>query len=106
MEKFGSVQLKLNIDVKKGSKESLLSLFDADDRFKPIEVLTDAEENTGVKVLMEGLGEVDLKLGADMQKGRKKTIMTLFWFVERSKPIEIQKDATRGETVTINIYKI
>ncbi len=106
MEKFGSVQLKLNVDVKKGSKESLLSLFDADDRFKPIEVLTDAEEDSGVKVVLEGLGEADLKLGADMQKGRKKTIMTLFWFVERSKPIEIQRDATRGETVAINIYKI
>ncbi len=106
MEKFGSVQLKLNVDVKKGSKESLLSLFDADDRFKPIEVLTDAEEDSGVKVVLEGLGEADLKLGADMQKGRKKTIMTLFWFVERSKPIEIERDATRGETVNINIYKI
>jgi hypothetical protein len=106
MEKFGSVQLKLNLDVKKGSKESLLSLFDADDRFKPIEVLTDAEEDAAVKVVLEGLGEADLKLGADMQKGRKKTIMTLFWFVERSKPIELQRDATRGETVEINIYRI
>jgi hypothetical protein len=106
MENFGSVLLKLNIDVKKGSKESLLSLFDADDRFKPIEVMADAEEDSAVKVVLEGLGEADLKLGADMQKGRKKTIMTLFWFAERSKPIEIQKDATRGEPVAINIYKI
>ncbi|MGA3094606.1 MAG: hypothetical protein ABSD79_04395, partial [Dehalococcoidales bacterium] len=70
METFGSVQLKLNKSVKKGDKENLLSLFDADDRFKPIEVLTDAEEETSVKVILERLGEINLKLGADMEKGR------------------------------------
>ena len=106
MEKFGSVTLKLNKDVTKGSKESLLTLFDADDRFKPIEVLTGADEDIGVKVVLEGLGEADLKLGADMQKGRKKTIMTLFWFVERSKLVEMKHDAAKGESVTINLYKI
>jgi hypothetical protein len=105
MEKFGSVELKLNKNVKKGDKENLLSLFDADDRFKPIEVLQNAEEEETVKVVLEGLGEADLKLGADMPKGRKKTIMTLFWFVERSKPIDMLKDAQTGEKVSINLYK-
>ena len=57
-------------------------------------------------VVLEGLGEADLKLGADMEKGRKKTIMTLFWFVERSKPIEMKKNAENGEKVLMNIYKI
>ena len=57
MEKFGTAELKLNKDVKKGDKESLLSLFDADSRFKPIEVLLDADEETGVKVVLEGLGK-------------------------------------------------
>jgi hypothetical protein len=105
MEKFGSVALKLNKNVAKGAQESLLSLFDADDRFKPIEVLTDADEDTSVKVVLEGLGEADLKLGADMQKGRKKTIMTLFWFAERSKSMVMTRDAAKGESVTINLYK-
>ncbi len=106
MDKFGSVVLKLNKNVTRGAKESLLSLFDADDRFKPIEVLTDADEDTGVKVTLEGLGEAELKLGADMPKGRKKTIMTLFWFAERSKLMEMKRDAAKGESVTINLYKI
>jgi hypothetical protein len=105
MEKFGSVELKLNKGVKKGDKETLLSLFDADDRFEPIEVLIEAEEDTTLKVVLEGLGEANLKLGADVPKGRKKTIMTLFWFVERSKPIEMMKDAEPGEIVVLSIYK-
>jgi hypothetical protein len=106
MEKFGSAVLQLNKNIKKGDKESLLSLFDADDRFRPIEVLTGADEDTNVRVVMEELAEADLKLGADMQKGRKKTIMTLFWFVERSKLMEMKRDAAKGENVTINIYKL
>jgi hypothetical protein len=105
METFGSVKLKLNKNIKKGDKESLLSLFDADDRFKPIEVLTDAEEDTSVKVILEGLGEIDLKLGADMEKGNKKTIMTLFWFAERSKNMEMRRDAQAGENVVLKILK-
>ncbi len=105
MEKFGSTELRLNKNVTKGSRESLLTLFNADDRFKPIEVLVNAEEETSVKVILEGLGEADLKLGADMQKGRKKTIMTLFWFAERSKPIEMLRDAEAGENITINLEK-
>jgi hypothetical protein len=104
METFGNVELKLNKNVKKGSKESLLSLFDADDRFKPIEVLVNAVEDSNVDVVLEGLGKVTLKLGADMEKGRKKTIMTLFWFAERSKPIEMLKDAAQGDTIVINIF--
>jgi hypothetical protein len=106
MEKFGSVELKLNKNVKTGDKESLLSLFDADDRFKPIEVLVDAEEGSSVKVTLEGLGEAELKLGADMEKGRKKTIMTLFWFVERSKLMVIKRGAEKGESIVINLEKL
>lgn len=105
MENFGSVQLKLNKSVKKGDAENLLSLFDADDRFKPIEVLTSAEEDTKVKVILEGLGETELKLGADMEKGRKKTIMTLFWFAERSKNMKMQRNAEAGEMITLKILK-
>jgi hypothetical protein len=104
MDKFGSVELKLTKDVKAGDKESLLSLFDVNDRFKPIEVLKDAEDDSSVKVVLEGLGEADLKLGADMLKGKKKTIMTLFWFVERSKGIEMKRDAKAGENVVLNIW--
>lgn len=106
MDEFGKVELKLNKNVKKGDKESLLSLFDADDRFKPIEMLIDCDEESGIKVVLEGLGEETLKLGADIEKGRKKTIMTLFWFAERSKPIEMKKDAAKGEPVAIKLYKV
>jgi hypothetical protein len=106
MEKFGNAELRLNKNVAKGSQESLLTLFDADDRFKPIEVLVNADEETSVNVVLEGLGEANLKLGADMEKGRKKTIMTLFWFVERSKPIEMQRDASQGDSVVINMYLV
>ena len=49
---------------------------------------------------------LDLKLGADVPKGRKKTIMTLFWFVERSKPIEMMRNAQADENIKINFYKI
>ena len=55
-------------------------------------------------MVLEGLGEAGLKLGADMEKGDQKTIMTLFWFNERAKPIEMQKDAVAGETVSIKMY--
>jgi hypothetical protein len=106
MDKFGNAELRLNKNVTKGSQESLLTLFDADDRFKPIEVLVNADEETGVNVVLEGLGKAHLKLGADMEKGRKKTIMTLFWFAERSKPIEMQRDASKGDSVVINIYLV
>jgi hypothetical protein len=104
MENFGSVELRLNKTVKKGDKESLLSLFDADDRFKPIAVLKDAEEDAVIKVVLEGLGEADLKLGADVPKGRKKTIMTLFWFVERNKPMEMKRDAKADEMVSLKLF--
>lgn len=106
MELFAANELILNKSVKKGDKESLLSLFSPEDRFKNTKVLIDAIENTDVRVSLEDLGEIDLKLGDDMEKGQKKTIMTLFWFNERSKPITIMKDAQAGDTIKINIYKL
>lgn len=106
MELFMTNELKLKIDVKKGDKVNLLSLFSAGDRFKPAPVLIDADENEVVRVSLEGLGDIELKLGDDMEKGQKKTIMTLFWFEERSKPITILKDARAGDKVSINMYKL
>ena len=105
MEKFATIEMKLRKSFKKGDHESLLSLFSATERFKPMEILLDADEDTNLKVVLEGFGEADLKLGADMEKGKKKTIMTLFWFSERSKPIEIEKDAEEGENVTLTIWE-
>ncbi|MDD5701112.1 MAG: hypothetical protein PHU23_03590, partial [Dehalococcoidales bacterium] len=90
MEKFAEIKLSLEKDVKKGDKESLLSLFSVMDRFKRMEVLKDAEANTPVTVILEGLGQAELKLGDDMEQGMQRTIMTLFWFVERSKLMEMQ----------------
>lgn len=106
MELFTTNDLTLAKSVKKGDKETLLSLFSASDRFKPSLVRIDAVENESVRVSLEKLGEIDLKLGDDMEKGQKKTIMTLFWFNERSKPIEIMNDAQAGNPVKINMYKL
>ena len=105
MEKFAAIELKLGKSIRKGTKESLLSLFSAAERFKHMGVLLDADEDTSMKVVLEGFGEADLKLGADMEKGQKKTIMTLFWFSERSKPIEIKQDAKEGENVMLTIWE-
>ena len=106
MELFMTNKLKLKIDVKKGDKENLLALFSAAERFHPAQVLLDAQENETVRVSLEELGDIDLKLGDDMEKGQKKTIMTLFWFEERSKPITIEKDTQAGDTVIVNVYKL
>ena len=106
MELFLTNELKLKMDVKEGDKENLLALFSASERFKPAQVLINAREDEAVKVSLEELGDIDLKLGDDMEKGQKKTIMTLFWFEERSKPITIMKDAQAGDTIVINMYKL
>ncbi len=105
MEKFASIELRLNKTIKKGDKESLLSIFSAAERFKHMEVLADADEDTNIKVVLEGLGEADLRLGDDMEKGQKKTIMTLFWYSERSKPIEMKRDIEVNSFVTLTLWK-
>jgi len=105
MEKFASIELRLSKSVKKEDRESLLSLFSSAERFKHMEVLMNADEGASIKVVLEGLGEADLKLGNDMEKAQKKTIMTLFWYSEKSKPIEIMRDAEAGESVTVNFWK-
>lgn len=101
--KFAAIDLKLKKSIRKGDKESLLSLFSAEERFKHMEVLMDADEDSILKVVLEGLGEADLRLGNDMEKGQKKTIMTLFWYSERSKSIEMKRDAEAGESINISI---
>ena len=68
-----------------------------------MELLTAADEDTTIRVALEGLGETDLKLGDDMEKGQQKTIMTLFWFVERAKLIPMKKDAKKDDSVLINM---
>jgi hypothetical protein len=104
MEKFASTDLTLVKSVKKGSKESLLSLFSVPERYKHIKVLMNADEGASIRVSLEGLGEVDLKLGADMEQGQNKTIMTLFDFSERSKPIELNGDIEAGASITVNMW--
>lgn len=105
MEKFTSIELKLNKDVKKGNKESLLSLFSFEERIKRMEVLIDLDEGQLVKVILEGLGETELKLGNDMEKGDSKTIMTLFWIPEKSTLFEMKRDAKAGENIVVNMLK-
>jgi hypothetical protein len=105
MDKFANIELKLKKSVTKGEKNTLLTLFSANERFKHLEVLIDAEEGTKLKVVLESLGEAEFLLGDDMDKGQKKTVMTLFWFSEKSKPIEVKRDAEAGESITLNIWK-
>jgi hypothetical protein len=105
MEKFVSLELKLSKNVKRGDNESLLSLFSFRDRIKRTPVLLDLEEEVDLKVIVEGLGETRLKLGADMEKGQNKTIMTLFWHGEKSKVFEMARDAQAGEFVILNLWK-
>ncbi len=104
MEKFTSAELTLVKSVRSGTKESLLSLFSVTERYKRMTVLLNADEGTTIKVVLEGLGEADLKLGADMEQGQNKTIMTLFDFRERSKPIEMNGDAEAGASITVNMW--
>lgn len=105
MDKFANIELKLKKSVTKGEKNTLLRLFSANERFKHMEVLIDAEEGTKLKVVLESLGEAELLLGDEMDKGQKKTVMTLFWFSEKSKPIEMLRNAEAGEGISINIWK-
>ena len=104
MENFTSGELILGKDIKKGSKESLQTLFRSADRYRHMEVLVDAGEDANIKVVVEGLGETELKLGDDMEKGQQKTVRTLFWFEERAKPMEMKKNAKAGESVQINMF--
>jgi hypothetical protein len=105
MEKFAGIELKLTKNVKKGDKESLTSLFNFMDRTRRMEVLLDMEEGDTVKAVLEGLGESDLLLGNFMEKGMKKTIMTLFWLPEKTKLFEMKKDAAAGEMIKITFWK-
>ena len=104
MEKFIEAELRLKKDIKKGDEETLLSLFSTAERFRQMEVLRDAGEDRIVRVVLDDLGEIDLKLGADMERGRKKTIMTLFWFEERSKLIKMQRNAKVNENIKIEAW--
>jgi hypothetical protein len=103
MIKFASVQLILGKDVSKGDQESLQSLFHSTERYRRILLLASAEEGTSVRVELNGLGAADLKLGDDMDRGQSKTIMTLFWFEERARLIEMKKKAKMGKKITINM---
>ena len=104
MEKFAQVELRLSRDVHKGEKASLLTLFNPEERFKSMDVLLDKAENTSVKVDLEGLGDVVLDLGNDMEKGQRKTIMTLFWFGQRSKLFDVESDADAGTKIQITLW--
>jgi hypothetical protein len=105
MELFLNGKLKLNKSVNKGDTESLLSLFGAYERFKRFEVLTEADEGAKIKISLEELGEVELKLGADIEKGQQKCIMTLFWYEQRVIPFDIKKNAKVDEGIAIKMWK-
>ena len=105
MDKFTHIELKLNKDVKKGEKESLLTLFSFEDRIKRMEILKNLDEGESVKVTLKGLGETELGLGNDMEVGDKKTIMTLFWLPEKSKLFEVTRDAKAGENISLEMWK-
>ena len=103
MTRFASVKLILGKDVNKGDQESLQTLFHSEERYRRILLLASAAEDATVRVVLGGLGSADLKLGDDMEKGQKKTIMTLFWFEERAKLIEMKRKAKKGMSVNIDM---
>lgn len=105
MEKFAAIELKLKKSVLKGENCDLIALFSASERFKNMDVLADAEEGEKIRLVLETLGEIELLLGDDMEKGQKKTLMTLFWFSEKSKPIEMLRSAEKGEPISIIMWK-
>ncbi len=103
MVKFATVKLILGKDVQKGDQESLQTLFHSAERYRRIPVLASASEDASVRVVLRGLGATDLKLGDDMERGQVKTIMTLFWFAERAKLIEIKRKAKAGKAVIMDM---
>jgi hypothetical protein len=103
MIKFTSAKLILGKDINKGDRESLQTLFHSAERYRRMPLLAGAEEGDNVRVELQGLGSIDLKLGDDMDKGQVKTIMTLFWFEERARPIEMKKKAKAGQAITIDM---
>jgi hypothetical protein len=103
MIKFTRAKLILGKDVNKGDHESLQTLFRSAERYRRMTLLAGAEEGDTIRVVLQGLGSIELKLGDDMEKGQVKTIMTLFWFEERARPIEMKKKARAGQTVTIDM---
>ena len=74
MEKFAAIELKLGKSIRKGTKESLLSLFSAAERFKYFPVLLDAEEDTNMKVVLEGFGKLTSSSVLIWKKGRKRLL--------------------------------
>jgi hypothetical protein len=103
MVRFASVKLILGKDVDKGDQESLQTLFHSEERYRRIALMVSAAEDESVRVVLGGLGAAELKLGDDMEKGQVKTIMTLFWFEERAKLIEMKRKAKKGMSVTIDM---
>lgn len=103
MRRYTSVKLALGKDVEKGDQESLQTLFKSAERYRPMVLLASADEGTNIRVSLQGLGTIDLKLGDDMEKGQVKTIMTLFWFEERAKPMEMKRKVKAGKPVTITM---
>ena len=47
-------------------------MFESAERYKRMELLVSADEDTNIKVILEELGEADLKLGDDIEKETKK----------------------------------
>ena len=103
MKELASINLNLRKDVKEGDKENLLSIFDDVERNKRMRILADAEEDTPVNVILGELGEVGLKLGADMKQGKQKSLMTLFWYAERVNAFDVTKKMKAGKSIPVKI---
>jgi hypothetical protein len=104
MQELAKDTFRLKKDVQKGDKESLQTLFDDAERLKHMEVLSHVEQDTTVRVVLEGIGEVDLEIGAELKKGQKKTIMTLFHYPVRATLFSVSKNAKAGQNVPLKIF--
>ena len=102
---FSKLDLKIKKSVAAGSSESLLSLFDAQERFKKSVIQCAACEGALINLQIGDLGELNLKIGADMTEGSRKNIMTLFWYEEKVKTFELKNNLDRGKVVTL-VFKL
>lgn len=101
--KVATVELKVARAVRKGDAVSLMSLFDSSQRFERFPLEADLEEEQVVTVRVGSIGEWALPVGADMVAGHHKTLMTMFWYRERTATLPSACDVEAGQTVRVEI---
>lgn len=103
--KVASVSLKVGKAIAKGAPVSLMVLFGSSERFERFVLDADLQENEKVSLQVGDVGSLQLPVGNDMAAGQKKTLMTMFWYPERTQLMDAQRDVAAGEELTVEIQK-